>query len=560
MQSPYVRFNVTLEANMKKMNRLSMKSLILKSLLLSLLIVVGSMATTQAQSEKSDESLRKLLTAMQYIRMYYVDSIDEPELVENAIVETLKELDPHSMYIPKEDLREANEPLEGSFEGIGVTFQIYEDTILVISPVPGGPSDKLGIMAGDKIVKINGEKATGEDVDNQFVMDRLRGEKGTTVDVTIYRPSRDRMIEYTITRDKIPLNSIDATFMASPDIGYIKLNRFSKTSTEEFENSIEQLKEQGMKKLVLDLRGNSGGFLFSAVDLADQFLPNKKLLVYTKGLKSYPRQFYATSEGDFEEGDLVIMINEGSASASEIVAGAVQDWDRGIILGRRSFGKGLVQQPFRLPDSSFIRLTTAKYYTPTGRGIQRPYDEGTKEYYLEIRKRLENGELFHADSISFPDSLKYTTPQGRIVYGGGGIMPDIFTPWDSTHLTDYFTDLIRKGVFNDFVLNYLDENRSELLEEFPDITAFKEGFRVSDEMYQLFIQSAEELDVEAEKDEIEKSTAFIKTRIRALIARNLWDVSAFFEIIVEIDNEYQKAVEILENGDVYETLGLKSDH
>ncbi|MDZ7741773.1 MAG: S41 family peptidase [Bacteroidota bacterium] len=332
-------------------------------LLLGLLFAAPS--GTMAQKDYDpNETFKKMLAAMQYIRMYYVDSVNEPELVEDAIIEMLKELDPHSTYISRENLQKANEPIEGSFEGIGVTFQIYKDTILVIAPVPGGPSDKLGIMAGDKIVKIEGEDATGDDINNQYVMDRLRGKKGTEVDVAIYRPSRKKLIDFTIVRDEIPLNSVDASFIAAPGIGYIKLNRFSKTTGDEIAESIIDLKGKGMEKLILDLRGNPGGLMFPAIEISDMFLDDDKLIVYTKGLRSYPREFFATEEGLFQDGEMVVMINEGSASASEIVSGAVQDWDRGVILGRRSFGKGLVQQPFRLPDSSFMRLTTAKYYTP----------------------------------------------------------------------------------------------------------------------------------------------------------------------------------------------------
>ncbi len=349
-----------------------------------------------------NKTSKKLAATMQIIRYAYVDSINEAELVENAIVETLKELDPHSAYISKEDLDAANEPLEGSFEGIGVTFQIYNDTILVVAPVLGGPSDKLGIRAGDKIVKIDGEKSTGEDINNKFVFDRLRGKKGTEVNVSIFRKGKKELIEYTIIRDKIPINSIDATFMATPEIGFIKLNRFSKTSMDEFKESLSKLKKQGMKKLILDLRGNTGGYLNTAIKLSDEFLPGGKLIVYTEGLRSSKQKYNSTSFGGFKSGELIVMINEGSASASEIVSGAVQDWDRGVVLGRRSFGKGLVQRPFQLPDGSVIRLTTARYHTPTGRCIQRPYENGTQEYYLDLYKRFTNGELENRDSIHFP--------------------------------------------------------------------------------------------------------------------------------------------------------------
>ncbi|MCD4773619.1 MAG: S41 family peptidase [Bacteroidales bacterium] len=506
-----------------------------------------------------NKTSKKLAATMQIIRYAYVDSINEADLVENAIIETLKELDPHSSYISKEDLDAANEPLEGSFEGIGVTFQIYHDTILVVAPVPGGPSDKLGILAGDKIVKIDGEKSTGEDINNKFVFDHLRGKKGTEVNVSIFRKGKKELIEYTIVRDKIPLNSIDATFMATPEIGFIKLNRFSKTSIEEFKESLSNLKKQGMKKLILDLRGNSGGYLKTAVQLSDEFLQGGKLIVYTKGLRSSVQKFNSSSFGGFKKGQLIILINEGSASASEIVSGAIQDWDRGVVLGRRSFGKGLVQRPFELPDGSVVRLTTARYHTPTGRCIQRPYKNGVQEYYLDLYKRFTNGELENRDSIHFPDSLKYTTPKNRIVYGGGGIMPDIFVPWDSTTVTDYYTDIVRKGILNEFVMNYMDENRKKLTKKYPVLADFKNDFIIDDDFMIDFVEFAKEKGVDAKQDDYNKSEKFIKKQIKALIARNLWDSSAYFEIIYEIDDEYIKAIEILKDNSLYKKITKKSE-
>ena len=497
---------------------------------------------------------KKLAATMQIIRYTYVDSINEVDLVENAIIETLKELDPHSTYISKKDLDAANEPLEGSFEGIGVTFQIFNDTILIIAPVPGGPSDKLGILAGDKIVKIDGKNATGEDINNKFVFDHLRGKKGTEVNVSIFRKGKKELIEYTIVRDKIPLNSIDATFMATPEIGFIKLNRFSKTSIEEFKESLDKLKKQGIKKLILDLRGNSGGYLKTAVKLSDEFLSGQKLIVYTEGLRSSTQKFHSTSFGGFKKGKLVVMINEGSASASEIVSGAVQDWDRGVVLGRRSFGKGLVQRSFILPDSSVIRLTTARYHTPTGRCIQRPYDNGVEDYYKDLYNRFKNGELENRDSIHFPDSLKYFTPKNRIVYGGGGIMPDVFVPWDSTKFTDYYSNLIRNRIFNDFIMNFMDNNRKKILKKYPELADFKKDFIVDNDFMTDFVEFAKEKGVESKQEEYNDSKEFLKTQIKALIARNLWDSSAYFEIVYKIDDEYLKAIEILEDNSLYKKI------
>ena len=381
-----------------------------------------------AQKYDPRTTTQKFASALQIINFAYVDTVFEPDLVEKAIISTLKELDPHSQYISKQDLQKANEPLTGNFEGIGISFQIYKDTLLVISSIPGGPSEKLGILAGDKIVKINNQNICGSFLDNNYVFKRLRGKKGTTVEVSILRKGRKNFIDYAIIRDKIPINSIDAAFMASPDIGYIKLNRFSRTTMDEFRKSNGELKDQGMQKLILDLRGNSGGYLDVAIDLSDEFLNSGKLVVYTKGTSSPKRKYKSSFRGEFEDGKLVILIDEGSASASEIVAGAIQDWDRGIVVGRRSFGKGLVQRPYYLPDSSVIRLTIARYYTPTGRCIQKSYGEGYDQYYKDLSKRLDGGEFTSEKNIDFPDSLKYFTPNNRLVYGGGGIMPDVFVP------------------------------------------------------------------------------------------------------------------------------------
>lgn len=525
-------------------------------LLVYFLVVVPYGFSQSRSQQKSDpaETTQKMAALLFYIENYYVDSTDVPKLVEDAIVSMLKSLDPHSAYISKDEIDEANEPLEGNFEGIGVTFQLYRDTILVIAPVPGGPSDKLGILAGDKIIRIDGEDAFGKDINNRFVMDRLRGKKGTTVDVSIYRKGSQDLMDYTIVRDKIPLNSIDAAFLIEDDIGYIKLNRFSKTTIEEFKESITELNTNGMSSLILDLRGNSGGFLGTAVELADEFIKPGKLIVYTEGLNNPRQDFKSTRKGSFEEGKLIIMINEGSASASEIVAGAVQDWDRGIVLGRRSFGKGLVQRPFQLPDGSVVRLTSATYHTPTGRSIQRPYEDGTESYYRDLRDRFRNGELVHADSIKFPDSLKYFTPGNRVVYGGGGIMPDMFVPWDSTQLTNYYSNLVRKGVFNSFTLDYVNDNRNRLRRNYRDFEKFKTDFVIDDNMIDDFLARAEKEEVEFVEEEFDKSKEYIRFQIKALIARNIWQMSNYFEIVAEVDDALQQAVQLIRNNNSYSQL------
>ncbi len=520
-----------------------------------LVILLTGVAQLNAQNtrEKSDptQTTQKIAATLFYIENFYVEETDVPKLVENAIINMLKELDPHSAYISKDEIDEANEPLEGSFEGIGVTFQLFRDTILVIAPVPGGPSDKLGILAGDKIIKINGETAHGTEVNNKFVMDRLRGKKGTTVNVSIYRKGVKELIDYSIVRDKIPIHSIDAVFMLDEEVGYIKLNRFSKTTMEEFRKGISDLKKSGMKSLILDLRGNSGGFLGTAVELSDEFISPGKLLVYTEGLNNPRQDFRGSRRGSFEDGKLIVLINEGSASASEIVAGAVQDWDRGLVMGRRSFGKGLVQRPFQLPDGSVIRLTSAIYYTPTGRSIQRPYEDGTESYYRDLRNRFQNGELIHADSIRFPDSLRYLTPGNRVVYGGGGIMPDLFIPWDSTMVTSYYSNLIRKGVLNGFTIDYSNDNRRRLSRTYRTFEQFNSGFEVDEAMMAAFLQRAESDGVEFNEAEFERSEPFIKAQIKALIARNLWQMSNYFEVVVSVDDVLQQALQVIRDEEAY---------
>jgi carboxyl-terminal processing protease len=426
-----------------------------------------------AQQGVSDNAI-KIETLIRYVDRYYVDSVNDKKLIENAIRNFLKELDPHSVYLTKEELEEMNEPLIGNFEGIGIQFNILNDTILVISPISGGPSEKLGIMAGDKIVKINGENVAGTGITNSDVTKKLRGQKGTKVEVSIQRRDVKKIVDYTITRDKIPIFSVDASYMVNPEIGYIKVNRFSATTMDEFRKSLEALRTSGMKHLVLDLRGNSGGYLSTAIELADEFLSDNKMIVYTNG-RSFPKdERYATGKGGFESGKLAVLVDNGSASASEIVAGAVQDWDRGLIVGRRTFGKGLVQKPYNLPDGSAIRLTIQRYYTPTGRCIQKPYEEYKDDYF----HRLERGEFFSQDSIRMPDSLVYYTPHKRKVYGGGGIIPDEFVPVDTTYNSDFLSELSRKGVFYQFAIRYVDENRKKIQKSYPDFESFKNNFTI----------------------------------------------------------------------------------
>jgi len=530
-------------------------SIILALGLIAFINLSGYRLSAQQRTD-SKATVQKFASLLQMINYYYVDSTNQAELTEQAIVAMLKELDPHSVYISKDEVQKANEPLQGNFEGVGIQFQLYKDTILVVAAVPGGPSDKLGITAGDKIITINGEEAFGSKVTNSYVMERLRGQKGTKVKIEILRKGRKGLIDYTIVRDKIPLNSIDATYMLSEDIGYIKLTRFARTSLTEVKESIAKLKSQGMKNLILDLRNNSGGFLDVAIDLSDEFLPAEKLIVYTKGIRSPRMDFKATMRGGFEKGRLIVMVNEGSASASEIVAGAVQDWDRGLVVGRRSFGKGLVQRPFELPDSSVVRLTTARYYTPSGRSIQKSYEEGAEDYYADLTNRFKHGEFVSADSIRFPDSIKYYTPSKRVVYGGGGIMPDVFVPIDTSFTSQYYTDILRKGLMNDFVISYMDKNRADLKNLYPELSAFRSSFLVDDKFLKEFTDFAASKEVPADAEGIEKSGNEIRIVLKGLIARNLFDVSAYFEVISPIDHELMRAVEVMNEDNLFRKLSI----
>lgn len=530
----------------------------LKLLFVSFLMILHISLNAQSQprdGKEMQQSLQKLSTMYYLINNFYVDTANLESLTEEAIVAILKELDPHSAYISKEDVEKANEPLVGSFEGIGVTFQIFQDTILVISPVPGGPSDRVGIMAGDKIVTIDGEDAFGKKVNNDYVAKHLRGEKGTKVTLGIKRGKSDELIDYEVVRDKIPLNSIEAAFMLDKNVGYIKLDRFAQTSNTEFEESLAKLKAQKMKSLILDLRGNTGGYLNIAAELSNQFLKKDMTIVYTEGDKS-PKQIFNTDKnGKFTDGKLIILIDEGSASASEIVSGAVQDWDRGILIGRRSFGKGLVQRPFNLPDGSQVRLTTARYYTPTGRCIQRSYEKGSEDYYNEMTKRMKHGEFYHSDSIQFPDSLKYSTLlSGRTVYGGGGIMPDIFMPVDTTFATKLYTDLIRKGIFNRFTVDYVMKNRELISNEYSNFENFYKQFEVTDEMISDFRSLAEEEGVEWNDEQFQRSEPMIKLQLKALIARNEWSQSEYYRVVMKEDKVIKKAVEILNDSNQYRKI------
>lgn len=489
--------------------------------------------------------LQKIAALMQIIDYFYVDTVNKNKLTEDAIKAVLKDLDPHSVYIPASELKEMNEPLVGKFEGIGIQFNILNDTIMVTQTISGGPSEKLGIRPGDRIVNIDGKLVAGVKITNNDVLKKLRGDKGTKVTVDMFRRGEEKLIAFEIIRDKIPIFSVDATYMAAPDVGYIKISRFADSTVEEFKEALNKLKEQGAKNLILDLTDNGGGYLNRAIELADEFLPDKKKVVFTQGRTSPLQENFATSIGGFEKGKLVVMINEYSASASEIVSGAVQDWDRGLVVGRRSFGKGLVQKPYTLPDGSAVRLTVARYYTPSGRSIQKSYEKGDEAYDDDISERFKHGELYHLDSIKFNDSLKYQTNGKRTVYGGGGIMPDVFVPLDTTLTSKYYSDLIRKGVLNEFALSYTDNHRNEMKGKYANAKVFKKEFVIDDKMMEDFYALAVKKGVERDEKGIATSSPLINIQLRALIARDLWNTSAYFEVINDINNIYQKALQSL---------------
>ena len=508
----------------------------------------------QRTANKETEKLDYLLY---YLNNNYVDTVSSHQIVEEGIRAMLKELDPHSVYISKEELKEMEEPLVGNFDGVGIQFNILEDTIVVVNTIVGGPSEKLGILAGDKIVKIESENMAGIKVKNKDVISRLRGTRGTKVKVSIFRKGVKNLIEYSITRDKIPLTSIDATYMANPETGYIKLSRFSATSGAEFLTSLEKLKKQGMKNLIIDLTGNGGGYLQTAIEIADQVLTKNNLVVYTKGRKQGSKTDYTSTDiGIFEKGKLIVLIDEGSASASEIVSGAIQDLDRGLIIGRRSFGKGLVQNSFPFPDGSAMRLTTARYYTPSGRCIQKPYEKGVDDYYEDLNKRFKHGEFTNRDSISFADSLKFYTLGKRLVYGGGGIMPDLFIPLDTSENSKYLTDVYRKGLFNTFALKYVDQNRVSIRSQFPDFNSYKLGFKVSDALLNDFIAAAEAEEIKRNDADLQTSGSFIRRQLRAIIANQIWGISEFYECINESNPIFKEAL-IQMKSDNFKKLKLR---
>lgn len=523
-----------------------------------LIVLAGLLLLTEDISAQfsMSQGTRKLATTMTLIEKMYVDKVNDTKIADNAIVAILKELDPHSSYLNKEAVAELNEPLEGNFDGIGISFNMMTDTLYVVETISGGPSERVGILPGDRIVKVNDTIIAGVKMSTRDIMKRLRGPKGTKVDVEVLRRNQKQPLEFRITRAKIPIYSLDASYMVDDKTGYIRVSRFGATTMGEFRSALSKLTAVGMKNLILDLQSNGGGYLNAATELSNEFLGGNKLIVYMEGEHQPREEDHTSGKGMFEDGKLVILVDEGSASGSEIVSGAIQDWDRGVIVGRRSFGKGLVQRQFPLPDGSMIRLTVARYYTPTGRSIQKPYENGDLESYnKDLIDRYNRGEMLNADSIHFPDSLKYRTLiNKRVVYGGGGIMPDYFVPMDTTLLTDYSGKVNMLGINYRTALNVVDHNRQDLLAKYPDIDKFRADFEVTDDILDKMVAMATADSIKYNEDEFVRSKEFFKRRIKSYIARDLYTSSDAFKVINDESDVFRKGVQIIRDDELYNRL------
>ena len=588
---------------------MKIKTFVFSFLLISFSVQLFSQ--TEAERRQTDVKLGQTLDI---IRRFYVEKVELDKIVEKGVVNMLEELDPHSVYISEKEVQKANEPLVGNFDGIGVSFRMVKDTITIVDVISRGPSEKVGLLPGDKIVTIDSKPSTGDTIDNTFVFENLRGKKGTVVEVGIVRSGVKGTLMFKITRDKIPIHSIDTYFMVDDETGYIRLDRFARTSADEFAAALQELRKEGLTKMILDLRGNGGGYLDVAFKLTNEFIDKDKMIVYTEGISSKKEDYLASAKGAFTEGRLVVLIDEGSASASEILSGAVQDWDRGIIVGRRSFGKGLVQRPFNLADGAQIRLTTARYYTPSGRSIQKPYSDGVQSYYQDFVNRMNHKEFITPDSIQFPDSLKFSTNSGRTVYGGGGIMPDIFVPMDTIRSSDYLINLRSKGLLNNFTLEWANQHR-DIVKQYPSFAEFNAvypSFKL-DSLFEMYVKEAgvEKTNIKNEwlqawvndvvkqilhdttnvqtftsytqgvgelmknpefvkevtekaksEDErnaqvIEKSEEFLSYQLKALIARNLYGVRYYYEVMKDMDNGFQKALEVIKNDDLFVKFNIE---
>ena len=517
----------------------------MKKIILLIAILSTAFAT---KAQELPEHIMKLMYTSNIISRFYVDDADNDKITEVGIKAMLKELDPHSTYSDPKETKSLLEQMQGSFGGIGIQFNIVDDTLYVIQTTKNGPSERMGILAGDRIIAVNDTAIAGVKMERNDIMTRLRGEKGTNVKVDVVRRGIDRILTFNLTRDDISTATVDAAYMIDKNNGYIRITSFGAKTHEEFVTKLDSLKERGMKNLILDLEGNGGGYLTAAVDIASEFIDESRLVVYTEGRRNPRYDYLSQGGGKFRKGNLVVIVDETSASASEILAGAIQDWDRGIVVGRRSFGKGLVQRPFQLPDGSMIRLTIARYYTPSGRCIQKPYASDSTKYEDDLMHRYNSGEMTSADSIHFPDSLKtYTKRLKRPVYGGGGIMPDYFVPMDTMKYTKYHRALAAKGSIIQTSLHYLDENRSKLLAEYKDIEAFEKGFKVDDNLMQMLRAQGEKDNVKLEggEEEFERSLPELKNQLKQLIARDIWDMNEFMILYNHTNDMFLKAYELV---------------
>jgi carboxyl-terminal processing protease len=516
-----------------------------------------ALSLTVAAQRNMPQAMQKLLNAEYAISTLYVDSVNEEKLVEDAIKGMLENLDPHSSYTDAKETKELEEPLQGEFSGVGIQFNMNQDTLYVIQTVPGGPSERVGVLAGDRIITVNDTVIAGVKMRNSDIQKRLRGKKGTRVTIQVKRPGVKELITFRITRDNIPLHSIDASYMLDEKTAYLRISRFGAKTHEEMMDALKQLKKQGMTQLIMDLSDNGGGYLNAAIDMCNEFLERGQLMVYTEGDNSPRNEANANGWGDYKDLHMVVMVNQFSASAAEIFAGAMQDWDRAVVVGRRTFGKGLVQRPFKFEDGSMMRLTVARYYTPSGRCIQKPYSRGDKKAYEhELVDRANEGEYYSLDSIQFNDTLRYTTRlNGRTIYGGGGVMPDVFVPIDTTEYSTYYRDLSAKGIINQYSIGYVDEHRKALAKQYKTLKDFDDRFIVTDEMMRDFIAMGEKDSVKYDEEKYRTSEQLLKDIIKGLIARGVYgDQSAYSVIINHRNRDVQAAYEVLNDRERFDRL------
>ena len=514
-----------------------------------------SLAVTAQRS--MPQAMQKLLNAEYAIASLYVDSVSEDKLVEDAIKGMLENLDPHSSYTDAKETKELEEPLQGEFSGVGIQFNMNKDTLYVIQTIPGGPSERVGVLAGDRIIYVNDTTIAGVKMKNSDIQKRLRGKKGTQVTIKVKRTGVPDLITFRITRDNIPLHSIDAQYMLDEKTGYLRISRFGAKTHEEMMEALKELKKQGMTQLIMDLSDNGGGYLNAAIDMCNEFLERGQLMVYTEGENSPRNEANANGWGDYKDLHMVVMVNQYSASAAEIFAGAMQDWDRAVVVGRRTFGKGLVQRPFKFDDGSMMRLTVARYYTPSGRCIQKPYSRGDKKAYeKELLDRANVGEYYSLDSIQFNDSLRYTTRlNGRTIYGGGGVMPDVYVPVDTSEYSTYYRDLTAKGIINQYAISYVDKNRKSISKQYKNVNEFDAGFTVTDAMMKDFIAMGEKDSVKYDEEKYRTSEALLKDIIKGLIARDIFgDASAYSVILNHRNRDLQAAIEVLNDRERYDRL------